>query len=86
MAIIMAMLILISSSTCFPVSPSNVRCDSAVVYECNDPETGFETSDGHLWGVYGTFEHDAEYVLVFDSLGTEDVTDDIVIGVMQCVK
>lgn len=84
MAILISILLFVSSMC--PIPAQNVRCDSAVVYECNDTETGFETSDGHLWGVYGTFEHDAEYVLLFDSLGTEDVTDDIVMGVIQCVK
>ena len=84
MAILISILLFVSS-VC-PVPAQNVRCDCAVLYEYDDEEAVFETSDGHLWGVYGTFEASTDYVLIFDTLGTDDVTDDIVMGVIQCVK
>ena len=86
MSILMAILILISSSSYTSVNASRVRCESAKLYEHTDTESVFETSDGHLWGVYGTFNDANGYIMIFDSMGTVDVTDDSVLGVIPCEK
>lgn len=54
-----------------------------VIYESYDDVTVFEDTDGNLWEVVGSWmDVDAHYIVTFDTLGTEDVTDDVVTGVL----
>lgn len=54
-----------------------------VIYESYDDVTVFEDTDGNLWEVVGSWmDVDAQYIVTFDTLGTEDVTDDVVTGVL----
>lgn len=54
-----------------------------VIYESYDDVTVFEDTDGNLWEVVGSWmDVDAHYIVAFDTLGTKDVTDDVITGVL----
>lgn len=55
----------------------------AVVREAHDNNTVIaETHDGNLWEFYAdSLDTGAEIVLIMDDCGTEDITDDKIMGV-----
>lgn len=61
------------------------RTDTANVvstYETdNQTVSVIETSDGNIWEVGDELNHDSQYLVTFDTNGTLDKTDDMVISV-----
>lgn len=67
---------------------SMFRTDTANVvstYETdNNVVSVIETSDGNIWEVGDELNHDSQYLATFDTNGTLDKTDDLVIAVKEC--
>lgn len=42
-----------------------------------------ETSDGNIWEVGDELNHESQYLVTFDTNGTPNVTDDLVISVKE---
>lgn len=63
------------------------RTDTANVvstYETNNQTVSvIETSDGNIWEVGDELNHDSQYLVTFDTNGTLDKTDDMVISVKE---
>ena len=63
------------------------RTDTANVvstYETdNQTVSVIETSDGNIWEVGDELNHDSQYLVTFDTNGTLDKTDDLVIYVKE---
>ena len=64
---------------------SMFRTDAANVvstYETdNQTVSVIETSDGNIWEVGDELNHESQYLVTFDTNGTLDKTDDMVISV-----
>lgn len=64
---------------------SMFRTDTAHVvstYETdNNVISVIETSDGNIWEVGDELNHESQYLVTFDTNGTLDKTDDMVISV-----
>ncbi len=61
-------------------SDDNLRIEHAVEVVSNDRDlTYLETEDGNIWGVYGTLDASRLYAVVFDTQGTNNITDDRVL-------
>ena len=61
-------------------SDSNLRISHAAEVVAQDNGLRYlETEDGNVWGVYGTLDASRLYCVVFDTLGTDDITDDRII-------
>ena len=67
---------------------SMLRTDTANVvstYEtANQTVSVIETSDGNIWEVGDELNHESQYLVTFDTNGTLDKTDDLVITVKEC--
>lgn len=67
---------------------SMLRTDTANVvstYETdNQTVSVIETSDGNIWEVGDELNHESQYLVTFDTNGTLDKTDDLVIAVKEC--
>ena len=67
---------------------SATRTDTANVvstYETdNQTVSVIETSDGNIWEVGDELNHESQYLVTFDTNGTLDKTDDLVIAVKEC--
>ena len=50
----------------------------------NNVVSVIETSDGNIWEVGDELNHDSQYLVTFDTNGTLDKTDDLVIAVKEC--
>ena len=50
----------------------------------NQTVSVIETSDGNIWEVGDELNHDSQYLATFDTNGTLDKTDDLVIAVKEC--
>lgn len=63
------------------------RTDTANVvstYETdNQTISVIETSDGNIWEVGDELNHDSQYLVTFDTNGTLDKADDMVISVKE---
>lgn len=63
------------------------RTDTANVvstYETdNQTVSVIETSDGNIWEVGDELNHESQYLVTFDTNGTLDKTDDMVISVKE---
>lgn len=61
--------------------------DTEVTKECwiytdYDNTTVFEDTDGNLWEIQAHFpDIDVPYAVTFDTQGTEDLTDDVIVGI-----
>ena len=61
--------------------------DTEVTKECwiytdYDNTTVFEDADGNLWEIQAHFpDIDVPYAVTFDTQGTEDLTDDVIVGI-----
>ena len=66
---------------------SMFRTDTANVvstYETdNNTVSVIETSDGNIWEVGDELNHESQYLVAFDTNGTLDKTDDMVISVKE---
>lgn len=66
---------------------SMFRTDTAHVvstYETdNNVVSVIETSDGNIWEVGDELNHESQYLVTFDTNGTLDKTDDLVIAVKE---
>lgn len=66
---------------------SATRTDTANVvstYETdNNVVSVIETSDGNIWEVGDELNHESQYLVTFDTNGTLDKTDDLVIAVKE---
>ena len=66
---------------------SMFRTDTAHVvstYETdNNVVSVIETSDGNIWEVGDELNHDSQYLVTFDTNGTLDKVDDMVISVKE---
>ena len=66
---------------------SMFRTDTANVvstYETdNQTVSVIETSDGNIWEVGDELNHESQYLVTFDTNGTLDKTDDLVIAVKE---
>ncbi len=61
-------------------SDDNLRIEHAVEVVAQDKGLCYlQTEDGNVWGVYGTLDSSRLYAVVFDSNGTDDITDDRVL-------
>ena len=64
------------------------RTDTANVvstYETdNQTVSVIETSDGNIWEVGDELNHNSQYLVTFDTNGTLDKVDDMVIAVKEC--
>lgn len=49
----------------------------------NQTVSVIETSDGNIWEVGDELNHDSQYLVIFDTNGTLDKTDDMVISVKE---
>ena len=49
----------------------------------NNVVSVIETSDGNIWEVGDELNHDSQYLVTFDTNGTLDKTDDLVISVKE---
>lgn len=80
-AIIAASIILLCGWAYALTHDSNTRNDTFVVVAQYDDETLVQTTDGHVWTVepdevrFGT-----TYLVTFNTNGTEDVSDDVMIS------
>ena len=67
---------------------SMFRTDTANVvstYETNNNTvSAIETSDGNIWEVGDELDSSKSYTVTFDTNGTLDKTDDLVIAVKEC--
>lgn len=66
---------------------SMFRTDTANVvstYETDNQISVIETSDGNIWEVGDELNHESQYLVTFDTNGTLDKTDDLVISVKEC--
>lgn len=67
---------------------SATRTDTAHVvstYETdNNVVSVIETPDGNIWEVGDELNHESQYLVTFDTNGTLDKTDDLVIYVKEC--
>ena len=67
---------------------SMFRTDTANVvstYETdNQTVSVIETSDGNIWEVGDELNHESQYLVTFDTNGTLDKMDDLVIAVKEC--
>ena len=67
---------------------SMFRTDTANVvstYETdNNTVSVIETSDGNIWEVGDELDSAKSYTVTFDTNGTQNVTDDLVIAVKEC--
>ena len=67
---------------------SMFRTDTANVvstYETdNNTVSVIETSDGNIWEVGDELNHESQYLVTFDTNGTLDKMDDLVIAVKEC--
>lgn len=66
---------------------SMFRTDTANVvstYEDNQTVSVIETSDGNIWEVGDELDSAKSYTVTFDTNGTLDKTDDLVIAVKEC--
>ncbi len=63
------------------------RTDTANVvstYETdNQTVSVIETSDGNIWEIGDELNHESQYLVTFDTNGTLDKTDDLVISVKE---
>lgn len=50
----------------------------------NQTVSVIETSDGNIWEVGDELNHESQYLVTFDTNGTLDKTDDMVISVKEC--
>lgn len=50
----------------------------------NQTVSVIETSDGNIWEVGDELNHESQYLVTFDTNGTQNVTDDLVIAVKEC--
>lgn len=50
----------------------------------NNVVSVIETSDGNIWEVGDELNHDSQYLVTFDTNGTPNVNDDLVIAVKEC--
>ncbi len=50
----------------------------------NNVVSVIETSDGNIWEVGDALNHESQYLVTFDTNGTLDKTDDLVIAVKEC--
>lgn len=48
--------------------------------------SNFVTSDGHGWAICDELNPEASYLVVFDTMGTPDVTDDEVIAMIPIAE
>ena len=65
---------------------SATRTDTANVvstYETDKTVSVIETSDGNIWEVGDELNHESRYLVTFDTNGTLDKTDDMVISVKE---
>lgn len=49
----------------------------------NNVVSVIETSDGNIWEIGDELNHDSQYLITFDTNGTLDKTDDMVISVKE---
>ena len=49
----------------------------------NNTVSVIETSDGNIWEVGDELNHESQYLVAFDTNGTLDKTDDMVISVKE---
>ena len=49
----------------------------------NNVVSVIETSDGNIWEVGDELNHESQYLVTFDTNGTLDKTDDMVISVKE---
>ena len=49
----------------------------------NNTVSVIETSDGNIWEVGDELNHESQYLVTFDTNGTLDKTDDMVISVKE---
>lgn len=69
---------LIAASMTAPVRVSPAECQS-VLYTPTFTITTVRTEDGNVWDFYG--ESASDCVILFDTMGTPNVTDDAIIAV-----
>ena len=50
----------------------------------NQTVSVIETSDGNIWEVGDELDSAKSYIVTFDTNGTQNVTDDLVIAVKEC--
>lgn len=50
----------------------------------NQTVSVIETSDGNIWEIGDELNHNSQYLVTFDTNGTLDKTDDLVIAVKEC--
>ena len=50
----------------------------------NNTVSVIETSDGNIWEIGGELDSEKSYTVTFDTNGTLDKTDDLVIYVKEC--
>ena len=50
----------------------------------NNTVSVIETSDGNIWEVGDELNHESQYLVTFDTNGTLDKMDDLVIAVKEC--
>lgn len=61
-------------------SDDNLRIEHAVEVVSSDRGlTYLETEDGNIWGMYGSLDASRLYCVVFDTNGTDNITDDRVL-------
>lgn len=49
----------------------------------NQTVSVIETSDGNIWEIGDELNHESQYLVTFDTNGTQNVTDDLVISVKE---
>ena len=68
-------------------APTTYQRDAASVnstYEVdNNTISVIETSDGNIWEVGDELNHESQYMVTFNTNGTLDKTDDMVISVKE---
>ena len=66
---------------------SMFRTETANVVSTYETDTNtvsvIETSDGNIWEIGDELNHESQYLVTFDTNGTPNVTDDMVISVKE---
>ena len=69
------------------IALSMFRTDTANVVSTYETDTQtvsvIETSDGNIWEVGDKLNHESQYLVTFDTNGTLDKVDDMVISVKE---
>ena len=78
------------TATAIENKPSHYRTDTAIVtgieWTRDTVTSTFATPDGNGWAVCDELNPESEYIVVFDTMGTADLTDDEVIAMIPITE